>query len=217
MTTVLRTSRSIREYLNEAINDTLHKNALDEEEKQEAQVSSSELFSDKGDTSKTATNDAAKSSDTTKEQPEAKLDTGNDKLKTGEITVDDIISSLNSIRSGKSFSRDEEVLNSLTSYVNNLSKAEKTALLAFLKGISQIVTGVVDADTATEPKDAPADVTTTKKNVENDKSGSTTRHVQPSVTKSSSSTSSTSMTKQTGAENTSAPKKTALPVTPKTR
>jgi len=215
MTTVLRTSRSIREYLNEAINDTLHKNALDEEEKQEAQVSSSELFNDSGDTTKTAQSDATKSPDVTKEQPTAKPDTGNDKLKTGEITAEDVVTVLNAIRGGKSFNRDETVSANLTKYVDDLSKAEKTSLLAFLKGISQIVTGVVDADTATEPKDAPADVTTTKKNVENDKSGSTTKHVQPTVTKSTTAT-ATPVTKQTGAENTSAPKKTA-PITPKTR
>ena len=215
MTTILRTSRSIREYLNEAINDTLHKNALDEEEKQDAQVASSELFNDKGSTPKTAQNDATKTPDVTKEQPAAKPETGDDKLKTGEISVDDIVTSLNAIRSGKSFSRDEVVSTNLEKYVNDLSKAEKTSLLAFLKGISQIVTGVVSGEQATEPHDTPADVTTTKKNVD-DKSGSTTRHVQPTVTKSTAAA-TTPATKQTGTENTSAPKKTTSPITPKTR
>jgi hypothetical protein len=205
-TTILRTSRSLREYINEAINDTLHKNALDEEEKQEAQVSSSELFSDKGDTAKTAPSDAMKTPDATKEQPETK--TG-DELKTGDVSPEAVIDVLNSIRAGKSFNRDEIVKSNLTSYVNNLSKAEKTALLAFLKGISQIVTGVVDAQTATEPEDPDPSIKMKKGNITNDQQN--VKHIKPTITKNSVSSS----VKQTGVENTMAPK--MMPIQPKNR
>ena len=36
--------------------------------------------------------------------------------------------------------------------------AERVALLAFLKGISQIVTGEIEASAAQDPSDKPADV-----------------------------------------------------------
>ena len=79
------------------------------------------------------------------------------KLKSGDIEVDDVVEKLNSIRSGKSF-KDKYVLAALKKYFDDLDEAEKTALLAFLKGISQIVTGEVPGDKALEPSDAPSKV-----------------------------------------------------------
>lgn len=91
----------------------------------------------------------AAASATTKDEKE--------KLKTGDVTVDDVVSKLNTIRSGKSF-KDEEISNKLKEYFESLSKAEKTALLAFLKGISQVVTGEVPAENIQDPSDSPSNV-----------------------------------------------------------
>lgn len=80
-----------------------------------------------------------------------------DKLKSGEISSSDIVSKLNSIRAGRSF-KEESIASALENYIKDLTKAEKTALFAFLKGISQIVTGEFPADKAVEPSDDPAKV-----------------------------------------------------------
>jgi hypothetical protein len=80
-----------------------------------------------------------------------------EKLKKGEITSDDIIEKLNAIRAGKSF-KDQQISSSLESYVNEMSKAEKTALFAFLKGISQIVTGEIAPAQAMDPSEDVAGI-----------------------------------------------------------
>ena len=51
----------------------------------------------------------------------------------------------------------------MESYVSDLDDAEKTALFAFLKGISQIVGGEVEGKEALEPSDKPANVKMEKK------------------------------------------------------
>jgi len=78
-------------------------------------------------------------------------------MATAEITEDDIVDKLNSIRSGKSFDN-EQVASAMETWVNGLDDAEKTALFSFLKGIAQIVTGEVPAAQASEPSDNPASV-----------------------------------------------------------
>lgn len=93
--------------------------------------------------------DAAKDKVVDKEEAE--------KLKKGDITVDDVVEKLNAIRSGKSY-KDEEILGKLTEYVDGLEDAEKTALLAFLKALSQIVTGEVASKDVVKPSDKPVDV-----------------------------------------------------------
>ena len=118
--------------IKESLKSALQKTALQEKEKQD----SSSLFS------------SEKENET-------------EKLKKGEISTSDIVEKLNSIRSGKSF-KDEEIASKIEKYINDLSKAEKVALLAFLKGISQIVTGEIDPSSATEPSDKPANVQMTK-------------------------------------------------------
>jgi len=85
-----------------------------------------------------------------------------EKLKTGEVTVEEVIEKLNTIRAGKSF-KSEEIKTAMESYLNDLDKAEKTALFAFLKGISQIVGGEVEGKEAIEPSDNPASVKMEKK------------------------------------------------------
>lgn len=80
-----------------------------------------------------------------------------EKLKKGDVTVDDVIEKLNSIRSGKSF-KDEQISSAFGKYFDDLESAEKTALFAFLKGIAQIVTGEVEGPEAIDPGDKPAGV-----------------------------------------------------------
>jgi hypothetical protein len=83
-------------------------------------------------------------------------------LKTGNVSADDVIEKLNTIRAGKSF-KDEQIKSAMESYVNDLDDAEKTALLAFLKGIAQVVGGEVEGKQALEPSDKPASVKMEKK------------------------------------------------------
>lgn len=94
---------------------------------------------------------------------EAEAETSDSKkLKSGDISFDDIIEKLNAIRSGRSF-RDEDVSSNLQNYINDMTKAEKTALFAFLKGVLQIVSGEFEAEKAVEPESNPANVEMTKK------------------------------------------------------
>lgn len=85
-----------------------------------------------------------------------------EKLKSGDITVDEMIEKLNTIRAGKSF-KNAEIKNAMESYLNDLDNAEKTALFAFLKGISQIVGGEVEGKEAIEPSEPPAGIKMEKK------------------------------------------------------
>lgn len=68
------------------------------------------------------------------------------------ITVDDIIERLNTIRSGRS-TKDADVKRELEEYINQFDEDEKTALLAFLEGLGQILTSGVDSADATDPQD----------------------------------------------------------------
>ena len=123
-----------------------------------------------------------------------------EKLKSGDINADDIIEKLNSIRSGKSF-KDEDINKSLLSYIDGLEKPEKVALLAFLKGISQIVTGEIEAKQAVDPSDNPAGVEMKKV------SGSQKVSIKPNVIKAP----DVEKSKKTSSEDTSGP----VPIQPK--
>ena len=68
------------------------------------------------------------------------------------ITVDDIIDKLNIVRSGRS-TRDADVKRELEEYIAQFNEEEKTALLAFLEGLGQILTSGVDSDDAADPQD----------------------------------------------------------------
>lgn len=78
-------------------------------------------------------------------------------IASGKVTVDSVIDKLNFIRSGRSF-KDAGIKSNLAKYIDGLDTAEKTALLAFLKGISQIVTAEISPEQAIEPADNPAKV-----------------------------------------------------------
>jgi len=83
-------------------------------------------------------------------------------LKTGDVTLEDIIDKMNTIRAGKSF-KDEEIKTAMQKYLDSLEDAEKTALFAFLKGIAQVVGGEVEGSKALDPGDKPANVKMEKK------------------------------------------------------
>lgn len=145
---------SLNNYLNnlfeESIKAALQKKAVQEKEKQST-------FSKKNEEQDLF------SADDSDEKQANSIGDEEQKLKKGNVTADDIIEKLNSIRSGKSF-KDEKISASMQEYVDGLSKAEKTALLAFLKGISQIVTGEISAEKAIEPDSPPAKVSMEKTN-----------------------------------------------------
>ena len=125
-----------------------------------------------------------------------------EKLKKGEIDTKDIVDKLNTIRSGKSF-KDSQISSKLDEYVKSLSTAEKTALLAFLKGLSQIVTGEIEPEKAVDPSDKPSDVEMKK-----DSGGPTKRTIKPSVIKAPE---KEKTNKKPSSEDTSGP----VPITPK--
>lgn len=101
-----------------------------------------------------------------------------DSLKSGEIDTKTIIDKLNAIRAGKSF-KDSTISSKMEKYVNDLSQAEKTALLAFLKGIAQIVSGEVEDQDILDPSEPPA-------KVKMEKTPNQVVTVKPNVIKSSS-------------------------------
>lgn len=83
-------------------------------------------------------------------------------LESGDVTLEDVIEKMNTIRAGKSF-KDEEIKTAMQKYLDGLDDAEKTALFAFLKGIAQVVGGEVEGTKAIEPSDKPANVKMEKK------------------------------------------------------
>jgi len=132
----ISTGKSLDSFLasiiDESVKSALHQRALQEKENQEAT--------------------AAATSEQGALPPEDEKT-----LEKGDVDVDDVIENLNSIRSGRSF-KDESVKASMQEYVDSLEKAEKTALLAFLKAISQIVVGQLPAQQAIDPSEKPSNV-----------------------------------------------------------
>lgn len=175
-------SQMIDDVINESLKSNLTRKRLEEKEKQSSftqrprqhqsvldEDDNTDLFSDDSDS-----NDSGD-----KEQQSKPKQISDDKLQSGDIAADDIIDRLNSIRSGKSF-KDDRISQEMDQYVNGLKKAEKVALLAFLKGIAQIVTGEFEGSTAVEPDSHPADVKMKKSEAGDSKQ---TKHVEPNVIK----------------------------------
>ena len=167
----------IANVIEESLKATLQKRALQEKEKQDAASGTGE----KSEESQVSGEDV-------------------EKFKKGDITVEDVIKKLNSIRSGKSFN-DEDVKTALAKYFDGLEGAEQAALLAFLKGISQIVTGEVSATQAVEPGDKPVDIEMKKT------SGSQKVSIKPNIIKAP----DIDKNKKPSAEDASGP----VPITPK--
>lgn len=114
-------------------------------------------------------------------QPPPVDDEKTEKLSSGEVETNDVISQLNSIRAGRSF-KDSAVAGPMEAYIDKLDAAEKTALYAFLSGLAQIVTGQVSGETATDPSDHPADVEMKKQAAAQPGSNSPrTKSVKPNV------------------------------------
>lgn len=81
-----------------------------------------------------------------------------EKMRKGVVKPDDIIDKFNAIRSGKSL-KNEDVEPALMKYLNSLSKEEKTAFYAFLKGIAQLVTGEISVpESVADPSNPPANI-----------------------------------------------------------
>lgn len=190
-------SKAIEAIVNESIKTALYQNAVDEKEYQSKLMGEEDddLFGGEGGEEKSdAGGDEEKSSKT--------IDAEKEKLKKGEVEPKDIIEKLNAIRAGKSF-KDETIASKMNEYVESLSKAEKVALLAFLKGLSQIVTGEVDAETATDPADPDPDVKMKKGAGEKE-----TKTIKPNVIKAPE---KEKTEKKPSSEDTSGP----VPITPK--
>lgn len=83
-------------------------------------------------------------------------------LQKGNITIEMIVEKLNSIRSGRSF-KDQNILAQMSTYFDDLNDNEKLALYAFLKGISQIVTGEISGEQAMDPQKAHPELEVTSK------------------------------------------------------
>ncbi len=204
MSQPLSLEQYIAKSIAESFKSALSQKALTEKEKQDATASnmqSSQQSDDSGDDDDFFGDSG---DDSGEEQTSSKtVDDESEKLKTGAIEPKDIVDKLNTIRSGKSF-RDSSVANTMEQYIKSLSKAEKVALMVFLKGIAQIVTGEVPAKNVPDPSEKPADVKMKKGTQSN------SRHVEPNVIKNPV---ASEPKPQKGAEDTSAP----APITPKKR
>lgn len=204
----LKTGATLRTFLNGVIDESvkagLHQRALREKEKQVAAGSqggtNNSGSGDGEDTDLFGGSDSGGDGEATAPAaPSKTMDDESNKMKSGDVKAKDVVERLNSIRSGKSF-KDDKVKAAMEEYVESLSKAERVALFAFLKGIAQIVTGEVQGQQATEPDSHPADVTMQKGDQHQ------TKHVDPNVIKGAA-----PKPKKQGGENTSAP----VPITPK--
>lgn len=151
----MKLSQIFQGAINESSKARLYKNGIEERERQSKHKQVNE--EDPVDVEQSQNN---------KEQQDTSSKTMEDekeKFNKGNIAPKDIIEKLNSIRSGKSF-KDSQVKKNMDDYISSLSKSEKVALLAFLKGIAQIVTGEVSADQVTQPDAPPANVEMQKDN-----------------------------------------------------
>lgn len=210
--TALKTGASLATFLDgviqESVKSALSQRALQEKEKQAAASGGTQGDADKsddeggGDTDLFGGGDSGGDGGGDDEQSTSKtMDDDTETLQQGDVEPKDIVDKLNAIRSGKSF-KDEQVSAAMEEYVGSLSKAEKTALLAFMKGIAQIVTGEVPGQQAVEPESNPAQVSM-KKGPEPAK----TKHIEPNVIKAS----PPKQKSKGGSEDTSGP----VPITPK--
>jgi hypothetical protein len=95
-------------------------------------------------------------------------------LQKGTITLDMVVERLNAIRSGRSF-KDENISQQMQAYFNDLNDNERLALYAFLKGISQIVTGEIQGQAAPTPQTASPAVEMV------DSGEGEIRHIKPNV------------------------------------
>ena len=145
--------QAVDKIFKESLKSSLYQNAMEEKGKQK------EVIGEEDEDLSGGKESASDSSEEKNNQSGSSksVDSEKEKLKKGEIKTKDIVDKLNTIRSGKSF-KDSAISSKLDEYVESLSKAEKVALLAFLKGLSQIVTGEISPEEAVDPSDSPSDV-----------------------------------------------------------
>lgn len=194
----MKISEIISNAVKEGFQSALQNRALNEKENQQKVTSNNVDSTEEKEVEQPQEKEQSK-------QPEVQNKSAEDKekMKKAEVTVDDIIDKLNSIRSGKSF-KDDLIYNSMKKYCDDeLDGTERTALFAFLKGISQIVTGEFEPKTVVEPSDPPASVSMEKKPSSEKKS------IKPNIISAPQPKSQNSSSKSK--EDTSAP----LPITPK--
>ncbi len=140
----------LRAFVAEGVKSALAQKALTEKEKQNSMGGGTSGPSDDSD-EEDLFGDSGEGGDDEEQDTSSKtMDDETESMEGGEVEVKDIVDKLNSIRGGKSF-KDEEVAKALDEYLSSLSDAEKTALMAFLKGIAQIVTGEISGEEATDP------------------------------------------------------------------
>lgn len=157
----IKTGKSLTEMLKavvrEGLKSDLYQNAVEEKRRQDEMLgeedddAEEDLF---GGDEKKGGGEEKKPEPATSSKT---VDDEKEKLKKGDVSVDDVVDKLNVIRGGKSF-KDPAVSGKMSEYVESLSKAEKVALLSFLKGLAQIMTGEVEASQAINPAEDPADV-----------------------------------------------------------
>ena len=198
-------SSFLKAFVAEGVKSALHQKALTEKEKQNAMGSGTSGPSDDSDEEDLFGDTGDGGGDEEEEKTSSKtMDDETESMENGEVEVKDIVDKLNSIRGGKSF-KDEEVAKALDEYFSSLSDAEKTALMAFLKGIAQIVTGEISGDQATDPG-KNGDVKMEKGHEKK------VKHVKPNVIKGGGNGGNGKSTKSSE-EDTTAP----APITPKRR
>ena len=132
-------SVNIKQIIENTIKQSLYHNSLSEKEKQQKIIDEQEI------------------SNVQNKKTSKSMDSDLENIKSGDITTDDIIDKINLIRSGRSL-KDPNINANLDQYIKSLSNAEKTALMAFLKGISQITSGSVSGEDAIDPSEKPANV-----------------------------------------------------------
>ena len=82
--------------------------------------------------------------------------------KVAKASLNDIIKTLNVMRSGRSL-KDPEVKNSIKSYVDQLTSGEQQSLFAFLSGLAEMMVGGVSGKEATDPAVAGVKTKATEK------------------------------------------------------
>lgn len=186
--------------IKESLKSALQQKALDEKDKQIhlGGGDNSSNSNDSGESNKKADphNRDGKTSDFDSMDDKSKTVDADSDTEGSDIKLDDIVDKLNTIRSGKSF-KDSAVQSHFQEYFDSLKEPERAALLAFLKGIAQIVTGDVAAPEAEDP--AKADVTMHQGPHTKEK------HVKPEVIKKPIPPGDDAQKPQKGAEDTSSP------------
>lgn len=152
MTRVLKNKNDLLEFasslVESVVNSTLMEMGLNEKEAQVHQAAKTPNLATK------AQNNPASQQQSSPPPPENNPYAGKDHPQEDldQPTIEMVVDKLNAIRSGRSF-RDSSVKGAMEQYFEKLGDAEKSALLTFLKGISQIVTGEVQGQQAVDPND----------------------------------------------------------------